>query len=149
MAEKNGRPISIYAAAGMAKQAEAVAVAENRKIGQLGGEALAFWVSLPAAARAAFRFIDGLGTEAELEQARRDVTRALVVAQRGVASARASREIREQFENLEGMDEEDAEQLAVDLSKEPAAKGGSGEHRRPPRTSSDPRSSRRSRTRKS
>jgi hypothetical protein len=126
MAEKNGRPISIYAAAGMAKQAETVAAAENRKIGQLGGEALAFWVSLPAAARAAFRFIDGLGTEAELDQARREVTRALVVAQRGVASARASREIREQFENLGGMEEEDIEQLAVDLSKGAAAKGGSG-----------------------
>jgi len=146
MAEKNGRPISIYAAAGMAKQAEAVAVAENRKIGQLGGEALAFWVSLPAAARAAFRFIDGLGTEAELERARRDVVRALVVAQRGVASTRASRDSREQFENLEGMDEEDVEQLAVDLSRGPAAKGSPHEHRRHP---SGARSSRRLRTRKS
>ena len=85
-------------------------------------------------------------TEDELEQARRDVTRALVVAQRGVASARASREIREQFENLEGMDEEDIDQLAVELSKGAGGKGGPGDQRRPPRTSSGPRSSRRSRT---
>jgi len=47
------------------------------------------------------------------------------------------------------MEEEDIEQLAVDLSKGPAAKGGPGEQRRPPRTSCGPRSSRPSRTRKS
>lgn len=149
MGERSGRPISIYADARAAEQAEAVALAENRKIGQLGGEALAFWVSLPAAARAALRFIEGLGTVADQEYVRREVTRVLLSAQRDVASERASQEIRAQFEGLKRLNDEELEELAVELSREPPEKRRMGERPEPTKRSPGARSGGRSRSGKS
>ncbi len=140
---RSGRPISIYADASTAKRAEAVAAAENRKLGQLGGEALAFWTSLPAAARAALRYIQGLGTAAEVEYAHREVARALLLAQRAVASERAGARIRAQFEDLEEMSDAEIEELAVRLSEDAAGEDqqdSPGSLRVPAETSSNRRS---------
>ncbi len=113
---KGGRPISIYADASAAEQAEAVAAAENRRLGQLGGEALALWTPLPAAVRAALRDIQGLGSESDLEHAHREMARALVIARRAVATEPASARIRAQSEGIEEMSDTEIEELAVGLS---------------------------------
>lgn len=113
---KSGRPITVYTDARTAAQAQIVAAAENRKLAQIGGEALALWTSLPAAARTALRYIQGLGSEQDLECAYREMTRALLNAQRAVASEQASMQIRAQFEGIERLSDGAIDELAVELA---------------------------------
>ncbi|MBA2244968.1 MAG: hypothetical protein H0W11_08420 [Gemmatimonadetes bacterium] len=117
---KRKQVISIHADAHTAEQAKALAAHEQLALAQFGGEALAFWTSLPAAARAALRHIGAFGTEADLEGTRREVTRALLLAQRRVASDAVGVQIRAQFKGIEQRSEEEIEALAVDLLREPA-----------------------------
>ncbi len=116
---KGNRVISIHADANIAEQARALAVHEQLALADFGGEALAFWTSLPAAARAALRHIQAVGTEADLESTHREITRALLLAQRSLASDAAGVQIRAQFKGIEQMSEAEIEALAVDLLREP------------------------------
>jgi hypothetical protein len=144
-----GQPLSIYAEERVARAAEAVARAENRKVAQLGGEALTLWVELPASARAALRYIRGLGATEDVQLAYREMTRAVLAVQRAMLGERATEELRAQFTLLDGaLSDDEITARAVELSH-PPTRQRSGERRQPaPGTASPSRGQSRARARK-
>lgn len=82
------RTISAYADEETARVVEQIAELEDRSPAQIAAAALRFYARLPSEARAAFRRIEKLGTEADLDTLTRAITRKTLDAEWEVAHRR-------------------------------------------------------------
>jgi hypothetical protein len=69
------RTISAYADERTARDVERLAAIEDRSPAQIAAAALRFYVKLPAEGHAAFRRIEKLGTDQDMDALARDITR--------------------------------------------------------------------------
>lgn len=79
------RTISAYADAETASVIERIAQSEDRSPAQIAAAALRFYVRLPAEAHAAFRRIEKLGTEQDMDALAREISRKTLDAEWEVA----------------------------------------------------------------
>ncbi|CAO3352722.1 hypothetical protein [Azospirillum melinis] len=82
------RTISAYADEETARVVEQIAELEDRSPAQIAAAALRFYARLPSEARAAFRRLEKLGTDEELDSLTRAITRKTLDAEWGVAHRR-------------------------------------------------------------
>lgn len=79
------RTISAYADEKTARVVERIARLEDRSPAQIAAAALRFYVQLPAEAHAAFRRVEKLGTEQDMDALTREITRKALDAEWEVA----------------------------------------------------------------
>jgi hypothetical protein len=83
-----GKTISMHATEETARLIEHVARVEDRSPSQIASAALNFYLQLPSEAHSALRYVQGLGTDEDVDRVSRKIARLLLDAQFEVAEQR-------------------------------------------------------------
>jgi hypothetical protein len=110
-----GQTLSAYVSEEVAKSLRLEAKREGRTDGQVAGQAIRFFVSLPREARMSLAAIDGLATAEERRWALNEVARVLNIAESAMTERRIAEQLRHQIP--EDASEEDLDRLAIEWTK--------------------------------
>jgi len=83
-----GKTISMHATEETARLIEHLARVEDRSPSQIASAALSFYLQMPPEAHSALRYVQGLGTDEDVERVNRKIARLLLDAQFEVAEQR-------------------------------------------------------------
>lgn len=83
-----GKTISMHATEETARLIEHIARVEDRSPSQIASAALNFYLQLPSEAHSALRYVQGLGTDEDVDRVSRKIARLLLDAQFEVAEQR-------------------------------------------------------------
>lgn len=92
-----GQTLSAYVSEEVATSLRLEAKREGRTDGQVAGQAIRFFVSLPREARMSLAAIDGLATADERRWAMNEVARALYIAESAMTERRMADQLRHQI----------------------------------------------------
>jgi hypothetical protein len=110
-----GQTLSAYVTEEVAKSLRLEAKREGRTDGQVAGQAIRFFVSLPREARMSMAALDGLATDAERRWALNEIARVLHIAEAAMTERRMAEQLRHQIP--EDASEEDLDRMAVEWTQ--------------------------------
>lgn len=113
-----GKTISMHASGETAQLLEYLARVEDRSPSQIAAAALAFYLRLPPEAHAALRHVQALGSDSDVRQVMRGITRLLLNAQYDLAVGQLGRELGEQGRPVPETEEEMLDEAARLLAHE-------------------------------